>query len=533
MQYNTFINSNRKVSIMTCKMKSVICLMVALVMCLGSVSAMACTAIYVGSDLTTDGSTMFARSEDISNSYNKVFYVSPAGKHTAGEEYNGCYGFTYTFTKDSYSYTAFSDDNLGGICPDCDGEHDHTPYQAAGTNEMGLTVSATETIGCSDVMYEADPYTDTGIEEAEIPTILLSEAANAQEALEILFGIYDSVGCAGGAGLFIADHNETWYVENATGTQYIAVKLTGTMAFAEPNMSIIGLIDLDDTENVIASENLIATAQNAGTFVGDAEANVIDYVASYNADQTAGTRMIDALKYFNAETAKEEPTTEDYTISNVDAEGNIVPMYTNITLDHAYSVEDIVGYYDIPSIGYNRNLETHIFQIFAEDGATDTVEWVAMDNASCTPFVPYYPMLTTETYAAYQLTTDSAAFTEEEPTEAEIYYATTKNRWVEGERVAVEGFTALPENWAESFYWTFDALSNLYESGNLTDEQKATVDEKIAEMQNQCYEAYAELQQTVAAAESDEAAAAAATEISSKTAEAVHTTAVELVNTIK
>ena len=74
------------------KMKKLVTSMIALILCLSSVSAMACTAIYVGSDLTADGTTMFARSEDISNSYNKLFYVSPAGKHTAGEEYAGCYG---------------------------------------------------------------------------------------------------------------------------------------------------------------------------------------------------------------------------------------------------------------------------------------------------------------------------------------------------------------------------------------------------------------------------------------------------------
>ena len=56
-------------------------------------------AIYVGSDLTADGNTIFARSEDIANSYNKLFCVSPAGRHTAGEEYAGCYGFTCTFTR--------------------------------------------------------------------------------------------------------------------------------------------------------------------------------------------------------------------------------------------------------------------------------------------------------------------------------------------------------------------------------------------------------------------------------------------------
>ncbi len=74
-------------------------LFLALALCLTSVNALACTAVYVGSDLTADGTTMFARSEDISNSYNKLFYAIPAGVHTAGEVYNGCYGFTYTFTR--------------------------------------------------------------------------------------------------------------------------------------------------------------------------------------------------------------------------------------------------------------------------------------------------------------------------------------------------------------------------------------------------------------------------------------------------
>ena len=136
-------------------------------------------------------------------------------------------------------------------------------------------------------------------------------------------------------------------------------------------------------------------------------------------------------------------------------------MYTNITLDHAYSIADVVGYYDIDGIASSRNLETHIFQIFPEDGATDTVEWVSMDNAGWSPFVPYYPMLTTDTYEGYQLSTEEAVFTEEEPADADIYYATTTTVRTEEGRETVEGFRALPANWADSMYWTFDALSNL------------------------------------------------------------------------
>ncbi len=521
------------------KIKMMVALSLALVMvfCLSS-SALACTAIYVGSALTDDGTTMFARSEDISNSYNKVFYVAPAGQHKAGEVYNGCYGFTYTFTKDSYSYTAFSDDNLSGKCPDCGGEHAHTPYEAGGTNEMGLTVSATETLsGGSKEVKAVDPFNKkSGIEEAEIPTVLLSECATAKEALALLTKIYDTVGAQGGSGIFIADNTETWYIENVTGTQYIALKLSDTVAFAVPNQSAIGLIDLDD-ENVVASEKLIAVAKEAGSYVGNEEAYTIDFIASYLPAQKANSRYMSALKHFNAAFAKtaEEVTAADYAISNVDAEGKIVPMYTNIALDRTFTIADIVGYYDIPGIGSTGNLEIHIFQTSKEDSKTDTVEWVAMDHGCWNVFVPYYPMLTTDVYAAYKLGTAGTTFVEAKP-EGAVAYPSTKNvRNEAGERVAVQGFKVLPENWADSYYWTFDALSNLCESGEVANNPQALalVEVVLAELQADCYDAYAEMQAAVAAAETEEAAAAAVTAISAATAEKVQKTVANLVNIIK
>jgi len=105
-----------------------------------------------------DGTTMFGRIEDLgTNDYNKLFNISPAGKHTAGEVYEGCYGFTYTFTHDSYRYTARRDDNGLGVCPDCDSTHEHTPYEEAGTNEKGVMVSATESLYGTDAVLSARP----------------------------------------------------------------------------------------------------------------------------------------------------------------------------------------------------------------------------------------------------------------------------------------------------------------------------------------------------------------------------------------
>ena len=444
--------------------KRLIGLILILTVCLSATGALGCTSIYIGSEVSASGAVIFARSEDYSNSQNKLFYVSAAGNHAAGEEYAGCYGFKWTFTHDSYGYTAFSDDNGAGVdyvCPDCGGTHAHTPYEAAGTNEKGVSVTATETIGGLEETENADPFEDEGIEEAEIVTVLLSEAASAKEALELLTGIYDTQGANAGSGIFIGDAQETWYIENVTGHQYIAVKLSADMVMTEPNMSVIGLIDLDDTENVCASDGLIAVAKEAGTYVGSEEDNTIDYVGSYNGGSVPNARMVNALKYLDPAYADLEADQIDaaasYLVSNV-KDGEIVPMYTGITPGRKLDIGDVQGYYHISNIGQVRNLETHIFEI-SDGSAAGTVEWVCMNDAALGLFVPYYPMLTTDVEASYKLSTAEAEFVTEEPGEG-MYYPATVNRRVNGERVAVDGFMVLPENWQDSMYWVWDALSN-------------------------------------------------------------------------
>ncbi len=151
-----------------------------------------------------------------------------------------------------------------------------------------------------------------------------------------------------------------------------------------------------------------------------------------------------------------------------------------------------------------------------------------MDHGCYTVFVPYYPMLTTDTYAAYQLSTPAASFVQEQPADG-MYYATTGRIRTEEGRITVDGFKVLPENWADSFYWTVDALSNLASTKELTDEQKANVAATVEGLQEQCYAVAAQL----AEAAKGENAAAACTELSMKTAETVHKALVELVNSIK
>lgn len=504
----------------TTKILALVC---ALMLLCGSVAS-ACTAIYVGSDLTEDGTTLIARSEDFYvNDYNKLFYVSPAGNHTAGEEYVGCYGFTYTFSHDSYSYTARRDDNSAGVCPDCGSTHDHTPYEEAGTNEMGVMVSATESLYGNEAVAAVDPFTDAGIEEAEITTVLLSEAATAREGVDLLLSIYDSVGANAGSGVFIADQNETWFVENMSGHSYIAVKLTSSVVFMQPNISALGKIDLDDTENVIASENVISVAQEAGTFVGDAEANVIDFNASYNSEaiSSRSARLSAGLNYLYGDDrfATADYTEEDYVMSNIDDNGEIVPLYSNIVLSKPFTVDDVINFYKVEPIGYTANEEIHIFQVNAQgDADTAVVEWGTMDDGRYNAFVPYYPMLTTDTAACYKVSVGDTEMVADEPTEGD-WYSTE------------DGYVVYPQGWKDSYYWALDSVSNLMSFGEASDEDKAAVQAAYAALQQEIYDDFAAMQEAVANAQDLEAKQSAATNGSMNMAEKVQHKAIELYET--
>ena len=490
-------------------------------------SAFACTALYVGSDLTEDGTTMFGRIEDLgTNDYNKLFYVSPAGNHTAGEVYDGCYGFTYTFTHDSYRYTARRDDNAQGVCPDCDDTHEHTPYEEAGTNEKGVMVSATESLYGNEASLNVDPYVDDGIEEAEITTVLLSEASTAREGVELLTSIYENAGAAGGSGVFIGDQNETWFVENLTGHTYVALKLSSSVVFMQPNMSAIGKIDLDDTDNVIASSNVISVAQQAGTFVGDAAANVIDLNASYNDE--FNSRMPAGLNYLNGtDTFTEDNYTEnDYAMSNVNENGEIVPLYSNIHLTKKFSVEDSLNFFKTEPIGKTNNVETHLFQVSATgDLNTAITEWTAFDDDVYNAFVPYYPMLTTDTADVYKYSPATVTRSDEQPTEG-VWYQGSNGKYY-----------TYPEDWTKSFYGARDALSNLLTYGSngntVTAKDQAAVKASYAALQQEIMADYADMQAAVAAADTLEAKQAAATSASNAMSQKVYNATIKMYNKLQ
>ena len=516
-----------------------------------TITASACTTIYVGANLTEENTPFVARTEDYGANMNKQWYLSEAGAFKEGTTYRGCpaYGaFEWTFTHDSYALTYFTNDIYYDCCPEC-GEGTpgnpptHYSYTEFGSNEFGVAVSATETIYGSAAVKAVDPMHttlgDAGIEETDIPFVLLAEAASAREGVELLMDIYDERGAYFASGLFISDRNETWYIENCSGTQYVAIKLHDDLIFLEPNMAILGEIDLDD-ENVLYSEKLIAVAKEAGTFVGDEAENIINFRASYadlGSNRMGGGRLEQGLNFLNKDY---NYTVEDliadntkFTISNV-KDGEIVPFYTNIKADRVLDKDDVFGYYKLSTIGYERNQEIEIFQLFNEEDYPEledkyaTVGWVAVADMSKNVLVPYYPMLLDEVYEAYQVSTPVVKTLDP----AENAMPDGMALWTVNRRTGAGSYVAYPENWRDSYYFTFEALGGIMKYAKdlygapLPADVVAYVDAELAELQQELYDDFVTVEELKAA--EDERALATANGMAM--AEKAHKKALELVD---
>ena len=477
-----------------------------------TISASACTTIYVGAEKTVENTPFVARTEDYGWNYNKQWFVMPQGQWKQGDTFLGCpaYGeFEWKFTHDSYRFTYFTNDQYQGTCPECGQENaTHPSYTEFGTNEKGVSVSATETIyGRSEVTKTIDPFVKekvdgkVGIEETDIPTIILAEADSAKAGVDLLLNIYKDYGAYFASGVFICDKNETWYIENCSGHEYVAIKVPDSMIFLEPNMAVIGRVDLDDTDNVISSENLIKVAQDAKTFEGDADKNIIDFRASYAGRQDRmDQRMVDGLNYLNknynytAEQLLADNTR--FTISNVDANDEQVGLYTNINIEAGRKLDknDVFGYYKLSSIGKPSNQDIEIFQLFKKnDVTTGTVGWVGVGNMSNNVFVPYYPMLLTDSkdmYEGYQATLPAVQNVSAPPDSDNAFYLAGRRG----------GFVVYPEGWRDSYYFSFEGLGGYIADAEkltgtaISDADKKLVQDKMTALQNEFNETFAKVE---------------------------------------
>ena len=358
----------------------------------------ACTGFIIGKDLTTDGSTLYGRTEDLEPNHNKNFVVRERKYNKAGDKFvDETNGFSFDLPAVSYKYTAVPD-----VTPE------QGVFDEAGFNEEGVSISATVSASANDDIQKVDPYVKDGIAESALTSVVLPHVKTAKEGVELLAKIVREKGAAEGNIVTIADKTGVWYMEILSGHQYAAIKFPDDKYAVFPNTFFLGNVDKNDSENTILSADLEKIAQDAGTYK---EINGSFHVAqSYNpplaeADRSRVWSGIKALdpnadvqyddEYFELmhSTSEKLSLRDAMNLQRNRLEGTDFKPQDQMELDGKgipdKTKADPVYKYPIS----NPNvMEAHIFQLKDNLPANTGggILWLAMGSPRNAPYLPYY-----------------------------------------------------------------------------------------------------------------------------------------------
>ena len=358
---------------------------------LATSSAYACTGVYVGKDVSVDGSAMIARTEDISSANNKRFIVHPAKDHAEGECYTDAYGLSVPYPSHSYGYSATPASEHHGI--------GKTPYGAAGFNELGVAATSTITAYPNEKAISADPFVETGLHELSANDIILSRATSARHGIEIVAEIVDKYGSGEGNIIMTADENEAWYMEIYTGHQYAAIKLPDDMAAVIPNAYMLGEIDVNSPD-VITSENLVSLAKSKH-FLVETNGNIhLRKTYSEKEKDSNSIRIWGGRRLLHGSVGEDPYKTEHNLLFKPSKKISVkeVMDVTRSRYENTKYCLDIPGNKYIRAISTARQEECHILQIRPDlPQETACVMWLCLGNAEFAPYLPYYASAITET----------------------------------------------------------------------------------------------------------------------------------------
>ncbi|RRD94497.1 hypothetical protein EII17_07545 [Clostridiales bacterium COT073_COT-073] len=375
------------------------------------VDGLACTGFYIGAENSENGSSYYGRSEDIADNYCKIFGAEKAWSRPENTMYEDIYGFQLPYGGKSYAYTYVKDAPVyGETIKDSKGNYVWQAYAAAGVNEKGVSVSATVSTECNEKAGEADPLVADGIREISIPSVLLGKAETARQAVEYLANIIDEYGAGECNSLMIGDTEEVWYFEIVSGHQYAAIKLPKDKVSVQPNIMLLGVIDINDHENVVVSDNLVNTAREYNFLVTD-DNGKIDVAASYgkyHPDQAMCERYLQGICYLNS--AAKDLKLNDISDNHQQRPLLFQPDKKISTLEvlrltacrgegTAYNANNGSASY---AIGNSNQVESHVFEI-RENYPIElaTLQWQAMADAEYSIFIPYYSALVKEVNNKY------------------------------------------------------------------------------------------------------------------------------------
>ena len=385
----------------------------------------ACCGFIIGRQLTKDGTTLFGRTEDYpyypnGGKHNKNFVVVDAKNYKEGDQLEDeSNGFTYPHAASEMKYTATYDSARGDGSNGAFGEH--------GFNEAGVSMTSTVTAIPNKKVLKTDPLTENGLPEAAMLDVILPRAKSAREGIELLAKVIEEKGSAEGNTVVIADQKETWYMEILSGHQYVAVKVPEDKYAVFANTYYLGHVDLNDTENVIASKDVEKVAKESGSYKTDKDGN-FHIAKSYGPEKYAegdrsrtyaGITLLDPKSKVTYEDDEYElfrsPTDPNKKFTLEDAfamqrnrfehlNGRFVPDdQIGVKKQGDNGSNDAVRKDQYKyALGNENVIDAHVYQINPNlPKSFGGTLWLGMGPSRNTPYVPFYGNLK-DTYEAFK-----------------------------------------------------------------------------------------------------------------------------------
>ena len=385
----------------------------------------ACCGFIIGRQLTKDGTTLFGRTEDYpyypnGGKHNKNYVVVDAKTYNEGDQIEDeSNGFTYPHATNEMKYTATYDSARGDGSNGAFGEH--------GFNEAGVSMTATVTAIPNKKVFTTDPLKADGLPEAAMLDVILPRVKTAREGVELLAKVIEEKGSAEGNVVVFADQNETWYMEILSGHQYVAVKVPEDKYAVFANTYYLGHVDLNDTENVIASKDVEKVAKESGNYKTDKDGN-FHIAKSYGPEKYAegdrsrtyaGITLLDPDSKVTYEDDEYElfrsPTdpNKKYTLEDAFAlqrnrfehlNGRFVPddqigVKKQGDDGSNYTVRKDQYKY---ALGNENVIDAHVYQINPNlPKSFGGTVWIGMGPSRNTPYVPFYGNVK-DTYEAFK-----------------------------------------------------------------------------------------------------------------------------------
>ena len=362
----------------------------AILICVNTLSTYACTAVYVGSDASDDGTTIIGKSNDYQANWGNYVTITERVENKEGRTmpvdndktvFASLPATTYRYTSTPWFDSTTKQNDLGQDATVC-------------TNEYGVAMIMSITSFSNAAALDADPLIEHGLSEFTAVDLVTCQSKTAKEAVEVLLSLIDEYGSSEVNIALIADQKEAWYVEMYNGHQYAAVKLPSDMVAAFGNE--FSLEYVEDYEEYILSDKLESLAKDNNFAVYD-ENGRLNLLKTYSGEEVItnyshmrtwiGHQLLSSSVEYNTydkEAIYPLMFKADNKVSLIDA----FELLRNRFEGSEYSPDE-TGRTDMRVIGTDTALSVHVVQIYNNLPADySCITWESTGPAVYGVFVP-------------------------------------------------------------------------------------------------------------------------------------------------